>query len=66
MKASPVLSHVGNSSVLAFALARLYFNMMLVREWHGGDIPQKGREEEMYVERARRKADKGPGPSPTW
>ncbi|MEA3208394.1 MAG: hypothetical protein QOE70_1451 [Chthoniobacter sp.] len=45
------------------ALQRLYFNMMLLREWHGGDIPQKGRQEEMYSERARRKAEKAPAPS---
>lgn len=40
------------------ALQRLYFNMYLLREWHGGDTPRKGREEEMYRERARRKAEK--------
>ena len=28
------------------ALRRLYYNMMLLREWHGGDIPQKGMQEQ--------------------
>jgi subtilisin family serine protease len=40
------------------ALQRLYYNMMLLREWHGGDIPRKGKDEDMYWRRAGRKADK--------
>jgi subtilisin family serine protease len=36
------------------ALQRLYYNMMLLREWHGGDIPQKGMQEQMYWDRAGR------------
>jgi hypothetical protein len=30
--------------------------MMLLREWHGGDIPQKGMQEQMYWDRAGRMA----------
>jgi subtilisin family serine protease len=44
------------------SLQRLYYNMMLLREWHGGDTPRKGREEEMYCERAWRKAENAPAP----
>jgi subtilisin family serine protease len=44
------------------ALQRLYFNMLLLREWHGGDIPRIGREEEMYSARAQRRAEKAPPP----
>lgn len=39
------------------ALQRLYYNMMLLREWHGGDIPRK-EHVEMYLRRAQRKAEK--------
>ena len=42
------------------AIERLYFNMMLLHEWHSGDIPQKGEQEKMYWERARRKAQNAP------
>jgi len=42
------------------ALQRLYYNMLLLREWHGGDIPRKGWHEEMYWKRAGRKAEKAP------
>lgn len=38
-------------------MQRLYFNMMLLREWHGGDIPQK-KHVQMYLRRAQRKAEK--------
>ncbi len=38
------------------ALQRLYFNMMLLREWHSGDIPKKGTQEKSIWERAGRKA----------
>jgi subtilisin family serine protease len=38
------------------ALQRLYYNMMLLREWHGGDIPTKGRDEDLYWRRAEVKA----------
>jgi hypothetical protein len=37
------------------ALQRLYYNMMLLREWHGGSIPRK-REEDIYWQRAGEKA----------
>jgi len=37
------------------ALERLYYNMMLLREWHGGDIP-RDTDEARYRERAKRKA----------
>ena len=43
------------------ALERLYFNMMLLHEWHNGDIPRK-EERAMYWERARQKAKKAPAP----
>ena len=33
------------------ALQRLYYNMLLLREWHGEDIPGKGSHEEMYWKR---------------
>lgn len=39
------------------SLQRLYFNMYLLRQWHGGDTPRKGWQEEIYSERARRKAE---------
>jgi subtilisin family serine protease len=35
----------------AVALQRLYYNMMLLRKWHGGSIPQKW-EENVYWHRA--------------
>lgn len=38
------------------ALERLYYNMMLLREWHGGDIP-RNRDQAMYCARAWRKAE---------
>ena len=38
------------------ALQRLFFNMMLLREWHGGGIPKKGSEEKSFWQRAGRKA----------
>jgi subtilisin family serine protease len=39
------------------AMQRLFYNMMLLREWHGGGIPRKS-DEAMYWQRARRKAEK--------
>ena len=57
----------------AAALQRLYYNMWLLREWHGGDIPLKDernkngevvrpRDETMYWNRAGRMAQKAPPP----
>lgn len=46
------------------ALQRLYFNMALLREWHDGKIPRKGREEEAYSCRAWRDARNAPAPRP--
>ena len=43
----------------ADSLERLYFNMMLLHEWHNGDIPRK-EERGMYWERARQKAQNAP------
>jgi hypothetical protein len=37
------------------ALQRLYYNMMLLRKWHGGSIPRK-EEESIYWCRAGQKA----------
>src|SRR5439155_1750283 len=37
------------------ALQRLYYNMMLLRKWHGGSIPRK-EEESIYWRRAGQKA----------
>jgi hypothetical protein len=51
------------SNTRTAALGRLYFNMMLLDEWHHGDIPRKGTQEKVYWERARLKAEKA-APSP--
>ncbi|HEV7405564.1 MAG TPA: hypothetical protein VGO11_21645 [Chthoniobacteraceae bacterium] len=40
------------------SLQRLYFNMYLLREWHGGDTPTNDWQEKMYSDRAQRKAEK--------
>ena len=39
----------------AIALQRLYYNMMLLRKWHGGSIPRK-EEESIYWRRAGQEA----------
>jgi hypothetical protein len=43
------------------ALARLYYNMGLLREWHGGDLPLK-KHESIYWKRAKRRAAQAPPP----
>lgn len=40
------------------ALTRLYYNLGLLREWHGGDLPEK-RDQARYWERAKRLAARG-------
>ena len=44
------------------ALTRLYYNVMLLREWHGGNIPDNHKHDRMYWERARKRAAKAPAP----
>jgi len=39
------------------AMQRLFYNMMMLREWHGGDIP-RDTDETKYWQRALRKAEK--------
>jgi subtilisin family serine protease len=41
----------------AAAMQRLFYNMMMLREWHGGDIP-RDTDETRYWQRALRKAEK--------
>lgn len=40
----------------AAELGQLYYNMMLLREWHGGDTPNGKRHARIYKKRAERKA----------
>lgn len=53
----------GEGETRTAALQRLYYNMMLLREWHGGDIPRK-KHEAMYMQRALIKAQKVAGFAP--
>jgi subtilisin family serine protease len=45
----------GKTETQAVAFQRLYYNMMLLRKWHGGSIPRK-EEESVYWRRARQEA----------
>ena len=47
------------------ALTRLYFNLGILREWHGGDTPKR-RYERIYWARAERKAWRAPEAYPSF
>ncbi len=43
----------------ADALTRLYYNLGLLKEWHGGDLPEKD-DQSIYWDRAKRRAANAP------